>query len=63
MQQIKAPYMFDWEHHIAVQAMQGNWPHLEARENSHVFSRDATGTWCIFSSYGIDDPSKLMFVQ
>ena len=30
---------------------------------SHVFSRVAAGTWGIFSSYGGDDPSKLLFVQ
>ena len=30
---------------------------------SHVFSRVAAGTWGIFSSYGGDEPSKLLFVQ
>ena len=33
------------------------------RGKSHVFSRVAAGTWGIFSSYGGDDTSKLLFVQ
>ena len=38
-------------------------PHLGARGKSLGFSRVAVGTWCIFSSYGWDAPSKLVFVQ
>ena len=38
-------------------------PHLAARVTSHGFSQVAAGTWDIFSSYGGDDPSKLVFVQ
>ena len=38
-------------------------PHLSAREMSHGFSRVSVGTWGIFSIYGRDGPSKLMFVQ
>ena len=34
-----------------------------ARVKSHGFYRVAAGTWGIFSSYGGDDPSKLVFVQ
>ena len=41
----------------------GMRPHLVSRGKSHVFSRVAAGTWGIFSSYGVDDPSKLVFVQ
>ena len=37
--------------------------HLTVRGKSHGFSRVAEGTWGIFSSYGRDGPSKLMFVQ
>ena len=33
------------------------------RGMSHVFSLVSAGTWRIFSSYGGDDPSKLLFVQ
>ena len=33
------------------------------RGKSHVFSRVAAGPWGIFSSYGGDDTSKLLFVQ
>ena len=55
--------MFDWENAIALDTLQGNAPHLAAREKSHVFSRVAAGTWGIFSSYGGDAHSKLGFVQ
>ena len=55
--------MFHWEHGIALHALQGIGPHLTARENSHGFSRVSVGTWVLFSSYGIDEPSKLVFVQ
>ena len=41
----------------------GIGPHLAVRGRSHGFSRVATGTWVIFSSYSWDDPSKLLFVQ
>ena len=34
-----------------------------ASEKSQVFSRIAAGTWDIFSCYGGDDPSHLLFVQ
>ena len=42
MKQIKAPYMFDWEHGIAMPAMQGN------RASSH---REGGYSW-LFSSCG-----------
>ena len=29
----------------------------------HGFSHVAAGTWCTFSSFGGNDPSKLVFVQ
>ena len=61
--QIKAPYVFDWEQGISLQVMQNIWPQLSARGKSHDFSRVAAGTWGIFSSYGGDNPSKLVFVQ
>ena len=38
-------------------------PHLAAWVNSHIFSRVAAGTWVTFSSYGEDDPTKLVFAQ
>ena len=41
----------------------GITPHLAVRGKSHGFSRVAVGTWGIFSSYGGDGPSKLVFVQ
>ena len=41
----------------------GIGPYLTARGKSHGFSQVAAGTWGIFSCYGGDGPSKLMFVQ
>ena len=38
-------------------------PNLVARGKSHGFSRVASGTWGIFSSYGGEVHSKLEFVQ
>ena len=55
--------MFDWEHRIVLKECRGVGSHLPARGKSHGFSRFAAGTWGIFSSYGVDDPSKLVFVQ
>ena len=55
--------MFDWEHGIALHAMQGNQASLSARGKSHGFSRVAAGTWFIFSSYGGDGHSKFESVQ
>ena len=37
-------------------------PHLAARGKSHRISRDAEGTWGIFSSYDGDAHSKREFV-
>ena len=41
----------------------GIGPHLLAWGKYHGFSRVVAGTWDIFSSYGRDGPSKLVFVQ
>ena len=38
-------------------------PHREARGKSHHFSRVSAGTWGVFSGYGVDGPSKLVFDQ
>ena len=37
--------------------------HLVARGKSHGFSRVAMGTWGIISSFGRNDPSRIVFVQ
>ena len=56
--------MLNWEHGIAVHAMQGNRASsLGPKGKSHVFSRVAVSTSGIFSSYGGDGHSKLVFVQ
>ena len=60
---IEAPYMYDWEHGIALHAMQGTRASSRGKgEVSCVFSI-ATGIWGIFSSYSGDGHSKLEFVQ
>ena len=41
----------------------GIGPHLVAKGKSFGFSRVVVGTWRMFSSYGGDGPSKIMFVQ
>ena len=56
---IEAPYVFDWEHGIALDPMQG----IRALGMSHGISRVAAGTWGIFSSYSGDGPLKLYLVQ
>ena len=38
-------------------------PHFPAMVMSHTISRVAAGTWCTFSSYSGDGPSKLHFDQ
>ena len=63
IKQIEAPYVFDWEHRIALHACRGIGPHLVVRGKSHVFSQVAAGMWGILSSYGGDGHSKLEFVQ
>ena len=55
--------MFDWEHGIALHAMQGIRASPPGKGMSHGISRVAAGTWGIFSSYRVDGYSKLHFVQ
>ena len=52
--------MFDCENAIALDTMQGNWASSLAEGKSHEFSRDAAGTWGIFSSYSGVVHSKLV---
>ena len=47
-QHIEAPYVFDWQHGIALHKMRGLVPHLPPRGMSHGISRVAAGTWGIF---------------
>ena len=60
---IEAPYVFDWEHGIALHAMQGIRASSPAEGMSYGISQVAVGTCGIFSSYGRDGHSKLHFVQ
>ena len=41
----------------------GTRPQLAERGKSHCFSRVVVGTWGVFLSYSVDDPSKLVFVE
>ena len=50
IKQIMVPYVVDWEHGIAVHAMQGNRASSRGEgEDSRIFSSCA-GTWLILSS-------------
>ena len=55
--------MFDGEHGIALHAIQ--WNRASSRHGGEVswFFSSFGGNWDIFSSYGGDGPSKLIFVQ
>ena len=55
--------MFHGEHGIVLHQGRAIGPELTARVKSHGFSPVVVGTWGIFSSYGGDDPSKLVFFQ
>ena len=63
IKEVKAPFVFDGEHGIALHAMQGNQASSQARGNPHGFSRVTVRTWGIFPSYDSDGPSKLVFLQ
>ena len=63
IKQVKSPYMFYWEQEIAPQCMHWNWGSSVGKGDVTWFSRVAAGTRGIFSSYGRNEPSKLMFVQ
>ena len=63
VKKIKAPYVFDWEYGIALNAMQGNRASFPARGMSHTISRVAAGNWGIFARYSWDGHSKIHFVQ
>ena len=60
---IEAPYVFDWEHGIALHPKQGIRALTPAEGMSHLVSRVAAGTWGIFSSYNGDSHSKLHLIQ
>ena len=55
---IEASYVFNYEHRLALQPMQGIRTSSPAEEISHVISRVAAGTWGLFSSYSGDDHFK-----
>ena len=55
--------MFDWEHGIALNPMNGILASSPLRGMFHGISRVAAGTWGIFSSYSEDGLLKLHFVQ
>ena len=52
-----------WNTELLCTRCRGIGPHLVAREKSHGFSQVAVCTCGIFSMYGRDDPSKLVFDQ
>ena len=60
---IEAPYVFDWEHGIALHPVQGIRALTPPRGMTHGISPVAARTWGIFSSYSGDGRSKLHLVQ
>ena len=48
---------------LLIMQCMGIGTHLSTRGKSHGFPRFAAGTWGIFSSYGGDGNSKLVFVH
>ena len=62
IKQINAHYVFGNTELICKQCW-GIRPHFVEKGKSHGFSGVAAGTWVIFSSYGGDDTSKLVFVH
>ena len=63
IKKIEAPFVFDWEHGIAMHKMMGIEPLLRPFGMSHGISRVAAGAWGVFLSYREDGQSKLHFVQ
>ena len=62
-QHIEAPYVFDWEHGMALHPMQVIRASSPAEGISQRSSRVAAETWGLFSSYSGYGHSKLHFVQ
>ena len=61
---IEAPYVFDWEHGIALHTVQGIPASSPAEgDASWDFSSCSRNPWVIFTSYSVDGHSKLHFVQ
>ena len=63
IKEVKAPFMLDGYHGIALHQCREIGPHLVARGQSHGFSHLSSGTCGIFSCIGLEGPSKFMFVQ
>ena len=56
-------YVFDCNMELLYTQCSGIGPYLSLRGKAHGFSHVVAGTWGIFSSYGGDGHSKLVFVQ
>ena len=63
IKKIEAPYMFDCEYDIALNAVKGNRATFPSKGMSQRISRVAARTWGISASYSGDGHSKLHFVQ
>ena len=63
IKEVKAPFMFDVENGIALQAVQGNRASFRGEEEIYGFTRVAAQTWGIFSSCDVDGSSKLLSLQ
>ena len=62
--QIKAPFMFDCEHGVALKAMHGTQASSLGEGKSHIFSRVATVTWGTFQvTAGMAIQSSCLFTD
>ena len=63
IKEVKAPFMFDGYHGIALHATQGNQASYHGKGKVSWFFSNLSGTWVTFSRNGPEGPSKFMFVQ
>ena len=63
IKQVKDPCVFDGEQRIALYAMQGNRASSRGEGEVSWFFSSWSGNQGIYSSYGRDGPSKLVFVS
>ena len=63
VEEVKTPFLFMQNMELLCTQCSGTETHLAARGKSYGFYRVVAVSSGIFSSYGLDGPSKLVFVQ
>ena len=63
IKQVKAPYLLTGNRELLCTQCRVFGTHPEERGMTYIFFPVVAGTWGIFSRYGRDGPSKLVFVQ